>query len=227
VSSLQLQRPRLAAAGALLLAATIVLVVSGAVSFADRFAVTHLMPWLRPHNHAAVTVSSITVPSLHGPIGQVLLGLWTYPAAFVPSLVIVVLSARRLDRADGVTLCGLWLAGNLAEGLGKLTITRPELFKHHVHVASFDNSLPSGHTIRSLVVAAGLTLAWRRGVAAYLWAAGVLVALVVSGAHTPTDVLAGLFVGMLLAGWAPPRFAYLEWGRTRMGGERGTVGRAP
>ena len=197
------KRPRLAAGGAVLLAATIALVSSGALSFADRYAVAHLMPWFEPHHHPFVTLSSLTLPAVHGPVGDVVLGLWTYPAAFVPSAVLVVLCARLLPVRDGVVMCALWLAGNAIELGGKLTVSRPELFKGGIHAAAFDSSFPSGHTIRSLVVAASFTLAWRWGYVAYLWAIGVLGALVVTGAHTPTDVVAGVCVGAVLAGWAP------------------------
>lgn len=222
------RRPRLAVAGAVLLAAIVALVWSGAVSSIDRLAVAHLMPWLEPHGRSAVTFASLALPRAHGPVGVVLLGLWAYPAAFVPSLLIVLLCARRLEPGRGVTLIALWLAGNLAELVGKLTITRPALYKEHVHVAAFDSSLPSGHTIRSLVVAGAVTLAAPRiGRAAFVWACGVLVALVVGGAHTPTDVVAGVLAGVVLAGWAPVGLDSLKWGRTRMGGERGRTGRGP
>ncbi|HLK44887.1 MAG TPA: phosphatase PAP2 family protein, partial [Acidimicrobiales bacterium] len=127
-------------------------------------------------------------------------------------------------RVDGVTMCALWLAGNILEGFGKLTITRPALYKAHVHAAAFDNSLPSGHTIRSLVAAAAIYLAWRARWA-WLWALVVLVALVVTGAHTPTDIVAGVLVGVVLAGWGPPGLDPPKWGRTRVRGRRGDVER--
>jgi membrane-associated phospholipid phosphatase len=207
VSRLAPRRPRLAIAGGALFLAAAALVTSGALSGVDRYAVSHLMPWLRPRHHAFVTLSGLTLPSLGGSPGKSLVELWTYPAAFVPSLLLVLAAARRL-RADGapraaLAWCALWVAGNGVELVGKLSVVRPDLFLGPVHVAAFDHSLPSGHTVRSLLVAGALAAAWRHGRLAFAWAAGVLPALVALGAHTPTDVVAGVFVALALAGWAP------------------------
>jgi membrane-associated phospholipid phosphatase len=204
----------------------VALVASGVASGVDQFAVSHLMPWLEPRRRPVLTVSSLTLPRRHGPLGNVLLGLWTYPAAVAPSLVLVVLCARRLARRDGLALCALWLAGNLAEVVGKLTVTRPDLSSGDVHVVAFDNSLPSGHTIRSLVLAGAVALALPAfGRLMFVWAFGVLVALVVGGAHTPTDVAAGVLVAAVLTCWAPSGFGSLKWGTTPPGW-RATTNRA-
>ena len=64
----------------------------------------------------------------------------------------------------------------------------------------FDHSLPSGHTIRSFLIAAVvLVLSARLGRAAAVWAASVVPILVVAGWHTPTDVAAGLLLAAALA----------------------------
>ena len=86
----------------------------------------------------------------------------------------------------------LWVAANVLELLGKLIVERPNLYLHGMHVSGFDHSLPSGHTLRSLVVATALAATWRTGRAALAWAATIPFALVVLGDHTPTDVVAGL-----------------------------------
>lgn len=203
------RRPRVALAGAALFVATAALVAAGALTWLDQYAVTHLMPWLRPRHHPLVTISSLTLPAVHGSVAQVLVDLWTYPAAFLPSALLVLAGAWRL-RARGrmdaaLAWCALWIAGNAVELAGKLAVERPPLHRGGVHVSGFDHSLPSGHTIRSLVVAGALAWAWRRGRLAFVWAAGVPFALVALGHHTPTDVVAGVFVGAILAGWAPTR----------------------
>jgi membrane-associated phospholipid phosphatase len=205
--SLAPRRPWAALAGAALFAGTAALVSAGAFTWLDQYAVDHLMPWLRPRPHPFVTISSLTLPGAHGSGARVLIDLWTYPAAFVPSGLLVLASAWRL-RAHGspdaaVTWCALWVAGNAIELAGKLGLERPGLEGHGLHVSGFDQSLPSGHTIRSLVVAGALACAWRHGRLAFLWAAGIPFALVVLGHHTPTDVVAGGFVVLFLAGWAP------------------------
>lgn len=201
-------RPRFVLVGAALFAATAALVASGVLTGLDQYAVSHLMPWLRPRHQPFVTLSSLTLPGVDGPVVRALLDLWTYPAAFVPSGLLVLAVAWRLRSAGeiraAITWCVLWVAGNAIELAGKLGIDRPPLYRHGVHVSGFDHSLPSGHTIRSLLVAATLAYTWRGGRLAFLWAAGVLGALVVLGHHTPTDVAAGAFVALFLAGWVGP-----------------------
>lgn len=207
--SLAPRRPWVAVGGALLFAATAALVSAGTFTWLDQYAVDHLMPWLRPRQHPFVTVSSLTLPGIGGSVGRTLVDLWTYPAAFVPSGLLVVVCAwrlrarRRLDPA--IAWCVLWVAGNAIELAGKLALERPALYRDGIHVSGFDQSLPSGHTIRSLLVAGAVAYTWRRGHLAFAWAAGVAFALVVLGHHTPTDVAAGLFVVLFLAGWAPTR----------------------
>ena len=184
-------------------ALTATLAATGAIAVADKYAVAHLMPWLVVRHHAFFTIGSLTVPSLHGPAANAALELWTYPAALAPSLVLLLVAASRLAKADAIVWCASWAAGNAAEVVGKLTLRKPALYHNHVHVTAFDTSLPSGHTIRSLVVAGAVAAAWRSGYAAYAWAATVPFALVATGAHTPTDVVTGVFVALTLAGWAP------------------------
>jgi membrane-associated phospholipid phosphatase len=214
------RRPRLAAAGALLAAAVAAAVAVGAFTWLDQFAVTHWMPWLVPHRHPFVTFASLTLPNVHGRPLEVAAQLWTYPASVVPSAAIVFVVARRFATPDALRWCALWIAANVIEVSGKLTVYRPHLVKDHVHALTLDHSLPSGHTIRSLLIAAVVASAWRSGRLAWIWAAGVLFALVVIGAHTPTDVLAGLAVTVALLGWAPG-------GTTAGGGSRETGWRGP
>jgi membrane-associated phospholipid phosphatase len=159
---------------------------------------------LHPRQQAMVTLRGLVFPHASGPGAHVALELFTYPAAFVPSLLLVLFVVRRLPQPEAVAWCGVWVAGNAVELAGKLTLVRPALFHHHVHVTTFDSSLPSGHTIRAFVVAGVVAACWTRGRFAYAWAAAVAPALVVGGAHTPTDVAAGICVYAALAGW-PPR----------------------
>jgi membrane-associated phospholipid phosphatase len=197
------RRPRVAAAGLALFVLTAALVAAGVLGDLDQFAVSHLMPWLDPHRTGTVTLRSLTLPQVGGSVARTLVGLWTYPAAVLPSVVLVALCARRLPRRDAAAWLAIWAAGNAVELVGKLVISRPALHAAHVHVIAFDGSLPSGHTIRSVVVSGAAWSAGRAGRYAALWAAGVPFALVALGDHTPTDVAAGLFVALALVGWAP------------------------
>jgi membrane-associated phospholipid phosphatase len=198
---------RTALAGGALFLLTAVLVQAGALSFVDRYAVSHLMPWLRPRGGGAITLARLTLPSPHGPLAAGFLDIWAYPASVLPSALLVLLAAwalrRRGDTSAAVRWCGLWIASNVVELAGKALVSRPALYAHGVHLTAFDQSLPSGHTLRSLVAAAALAYTWRRGRLALLWAATVVVILVPLGWHTPTDVAAGVFAFVALLGWAP------------------------
>ena len=197
------RHPRLAIAGGLLTALTAALSATGVLHGIDQYAVDHLMPWLRPHHHPFVTIGSLLRPHLAPPAANTALKLWTYPAAALPSLLIVLGAAWRLHRPAAIAWCALWCAGNAIELAGKLTLHKPDLFLHGAHVVAFDTSLPSGHTIRALVLAGAVTNAWRTGRIALVWAATVPFALVAAGDHVPSDVVAGVFVVLTLAAWAP------------------------
>ena len=93
--------------------------------------------------------------------------------------------------------------GNAIEELGKTVIVRPALYAEgpagRTHVISFDNSFPSGHMMRGLLVAGLIVLLWRRAaIWAVLWVLLVGPALVFQSAHTPTDVVGGALVGLIL-----------------------------
>jgi membrane-associated phospholipid phosphatase len=203
VTLLEPRRPRLALAGGLLAALAATLASTGALRGVDQYAVDHLMPWLQVRHHPFVTFRSLTVPSLEPPAANTALELWTYPAALVPSLILVLVAASRLARAHAIAWCTLWCAGNAVELAGKLTLRKPALHHHTLHASAFDTSLPSGHTIRAIIVAGAVAAAWRSGRPTYVWAATVPIALVVIGAHTPTDVVAGVCVAVALTAWAP------------------------
>jgi membrane-associated phospholipid phosphatase len=203
VTRLAPRRPRLAIAGGLLAALTATFAATGALRSADQYAVDHLMPWLHVRHHRFVTLGALTVPHLHSPALNKALELWTYPAAVLPSLLIVVAAAWRLIRRDALVWGALWCAGNAIELAGKLSLHKPGLYRHDIHVAAFDTSLPSGHTIRAFVLAGAVAAAWRSGRLALAWAVTVPFALVVSAAHVPSDVVTACFVALTLAAWAP------------------------
>jgi membrane-associated phospholipid phosphatase len=197
------RRPRLAIAGGVLTALTATLAATGVLLPIDQYAADHLMPWLQVRHHPLVTFGALTVPSFDPPAANTALELWTYPAALLPSLLIVLAAAWRLRRRAAITWFVLWCAGNAIELAGKLGLHKPDLYHRTFHVAAFDTSLPSGHTIRALVLAGALAGVWRSGRYAFVWAATVPFALVVQGAHVPSDVVTGVFVVLTLAAWAP------------------------
>ena len=64
---------------------------------------------------------------------------------------------------------------------------------------TYDDSFASGHMMRGLIVAYTLTLLWSRASPwVWIWAALVGPALVLESAHTPSDVVGGALIGLLV-----------------------------
>jgi membrane-associated phospholipid phosphatase len=181
------------------------LVVAGTLNGLDGYALAHWMPGFRPSSSSGLDLRGLWRPfTLSDNWWTKLLGLWTYPASVLVSGLVfaaafVALRRRGAERA-ALVWAGAWIAGNALEVVGKELLDRPRLHWHGAAIESFQGSFPSGHTIRSILVAA--LLLWffgRRAWAAVLWAALVLPSLVVIEAHTPSDVLGGMCVGLALA----------------------------
>jgi membrane-associated phospholipid phosphatase len=198
----------LALIGAVLAAAVAVvvgvLVHSGRAQHFDQYSVSHLMPWLEPFHHTSRW--KFALPETRDAGWGTLVALIVYPASVPISTAIVVLCAlvlmRRGRSAAAVDVCVVFILGNVIALLGKETITRETLhqtsFGKHGYTHGFDQSVPSGHTIRAVIVAMALSEVARAGRLAYIWALAVPPALVAIGDHTPTDVIAGLGVGFAL-----------------------------
>jgi membrane-associated phospholipid phosphatase len=113
----------------------------------------------------------------------------------VPATVIVALACAALPRRHAISLAGAFVAVNAVEAITKTALTRPALYRHGVHLAGFDNSYPSGHTVRSVLVAAAVAAAWpRAGRWAAAWAVCSVAMLEVGGLHVPTDIAGGLLI---------------------------------
>jgi membrane-associated phospholipid phosphatase len=186
-------------------AALSALVAAGALTRLDQWAMDHAMTDIRVAGNK-VTLADALVPLLHTDFGSpldVVTGVATAPASLLLSFVLVagccaVLQRRGSARAAYAWACA-WLAGNIVEVLCKWTLTRPALYSHGLHVVAFDSSFPSGHTIRSIVVAAALAAAFpaaRLWVAA--WACVCLVLLEADAWHTPSDIAGGVLLSALL-----------------------------
>jgi len=163
-----------------------VAVAAGAFTGLDQWAVNHLMP-------------GATFTSEESGLAEALIPLWgthwdnawsvatnivTLPASF---LIAVALCAWR-SRILAVAV----VAGTAVEALCKHLLTRPALYDGALHITGFDNSFPSGHTLRTVVVAA--LVAQPFGVA---WAVASIVLLQLTGWHTPTDIVGGVLLGAL------------------------------
>jgi len=139
------------------------------------------------------------------PAGVAVAQIVTLPGQVVLSLILVLVAARRLWTGGRVeaAVCwpATWLLGVAVELVFRHTLSRPPLYRHGVHLTALDMSWPSGHALRSALVAAALAAAWPRlriPLAVWLVAAVVLLA----GFHTPTDVAGGLLLATAAAAGA-------------------------
>jgi len=191
--------------GAAAFATLSVLVAAGALTRLDQWAIDHAMTDIHRAG-ATPTLGDALVPLLHTDLSSPLdvgASVVTTPASLLLSLALVgacCLTLRRRSRTRAAYAWAVaWLAGNAVEELCKSTLVRPALYRHGMHLVAFDSSFPSGHTIRSILVAAAIAAAWpaaRRWSAA--WAAASLVLLEVDALHTPSDIAGGLLLATLL-----------------------------
>lgn len=189
---------------------------SGSVHRADEWAVRHAMPGLSPRGRAPSAIAS-AVPfrhvSLHGrALIRTATDLWTLPASPLVSAVLFgggcLLLLRRGARGAAVVWAVVWLVGNAIEALTKHALERPALYAvdrgTRIHVLGFDHSYPSGHALRAVLLAGLVAVLWRRlGVAAAVWAAAALPLLLVAGFHTPSDLVGGALLAVLLLALVP------------------------
>jgi membrane-associated phospholipid phosphatase len=179
------------------------LVRRGRFAHFDQHAISHWTPWIQPVDHTLW--NGLGPETRHAAWGTVV-AVVAYPASgFVSGLVVLLCAVLLWARGDRWTSLGVsvaWLAANAIELLGKHAVERPRIretsWGRHGYLPSLEHSLPSGHVMRALVVAAALAALGRFGRVAYLWALGVGAAVVAIGDHTPTDVIAGLAAGIAL-----------------------------
>jgi len=135
------------------------------------------------------------VPLLHAqfhPLGAGIAQIATLPGQVVISFLLVVVAARKLRKA---TWIAAWVATVAVELAFRHALTRPALYRHGVHLVAFDTSWPSGHALRSAIVAAALAAAWPRlRIPLLVWLAAVAGLLELAGFHTPTDLAGGLLL---------------------------------
>jgi membrane-associated phospholipid phosphatase len=178
------------------------LVAAGALTSIDQWAIDHVMPGA--YFNGKSTFADAVIPlwgvHWHGVL-HIASELVTSPASLTPATVIVAAACVVLRRRAGVALATAYVAGNVVEVLTKATLTRPALYANGAHLTGFDASYPSGHTIRTMLIATAVSLAWpRAGRWTAAWAAGCVALLVVGGQHVPSDIAGGLLLaGALVA----------------------------
>jgi membrane-associated phospholipid phosphatase len=200
------RRLGLALAAALVLVAVGVLL--GAFTRFDQFFIDHFMPWLVPGDKGSGGAGGLWKPfHLHTPNGQKILDVLTYPCSVLISGLVVAIAAivlwPQLGPVAALAPAGAWLVGNAIEVFLKSTVVRPPVYgwveHQRVHVVTYDDSFASGHMLRGIVVAYTVTLLWRgASPVIWVWAALVAPALVITSAHTPSDVIGGALIGLLV-----------------------------
>lgn len=182
------------------------LVGAGNLTSIDQWAVHHAMPGAR-FTGRKVTLADAVIPlwneSWHGGVA-IATNVLTAPGAFLFATAVVALVCLKVGEREAVALATVYVAGNVVEEIVKSALTRPPLYSHGLHLAGFDNSYPSGHTIRIVLLAVAVATAWPRlRFAAAAWAAATVVFLELGAWHVPSDIVGGLLLvtGLLAATW--------------------------
>jgi membrane-associated phospholipid phosphatase len=162
------------------------LVAAGALTGVDQWAVDHLMPGGTFENEGGgILAALIPLYRTHWDNGwSVAANVVTLPASFVIALALVAWRSR--------VLALLLVAGTAVETVCKETLDRPALYDGAHHITGFDSSFPSGHALRTVLVAAAFARPWTAA-----WAVASVVLLQLAGWHTPTDIAGGLLLGGL------------------------------
>ena len=195
-------------------AALAVLVGHGALTSIDQWAVRHAMP---DAHFTKPTLADALVPLWgewwHGGLA-VATNLVTAPAGLLVATVVVAFACRKVRGRGAVTLAAAYVTADAIEEIVKSTLTRPALFAHGMHVVAFDDSYPSGHTIRIVLLVTAVAAAWPRlALPAAVWGVAGVSLLELGAWHVPSDIAGGLLLGagLLATTWtscfAPARQA--------------------
>jgi len=174
-------------------AALAALFAAGAFRRLDQWAVDHLMPGNSGFRQGEPALVDSIVPLLHSRWDNgyaIAANLLTLPAAPLVSVVLATLVSRRLAVA--------LVAAVAVEVLCKTVIDGPALFHGTSHIVAFDSSFPSGHTLRTVLLAGAVALCRPQlRLLAAAWAVAAIVLLELAGWHTPSDVAGGVVLGAL------------------------------
>ena len=214
---------------ALVLVAAFVLltaaVAAGALRPVDRYAIDHLMPFADDSVAGTIAPSepwNAIRPILRGhrSVAQSVGALAFAPADTISALLLgagATLLIRRRGRPwrAGAVWIAAVVAGLVVEVSGKLVI--PQISYTYASVVfgvKISGTFPSGHTTRSVIVAAMVVSMWPRMLPlALAWVAYVTSVLELGGLHVPSDIAGGFLIGGALAA------AAIAYGRDAMRAE--------
>jgi membrane-associated phospholipid phosphatase len=163
-------------------------VAAGAFTGVDQWAADHLMPGSNFTGKGNLLDALVPFAGTHwNSPWSVAAAVVAVPASFLVSLALAAWRSRAL----AIVL----VAGTAVETLCKHVLTRPELHHGTQHIVGFDDSFPSGHALRVVLVAAAFASPW-----AVAWAVAAIVLIQLAGWHTPSDILGGLLLGLLALG---------------------------
>jgi membrane-associated phospholipid phosphatase len=176
------------------------LVVAGACTRLDQYAIDHWMARVGTGPAHNSLWSALRPYPSGGAASEIVFNVWTFPASVLASGALLALCSavlvRRGRRGAALAWIAAWVVANACEVAGKELLHRPGLSTVvkgvSVRVTGFETSFPSGHTARGLLVA-------------FMLAAVACVFLVVSGDHTPSDVVGGALVALLVVTWVRDR----------------------
>jgi membrane-associated phospholipid phosphatase len=200
---------RLALAAAAAFAALGGLVAAGALTRLDEWACNHAMPLAGGPGTPPSLLASL-VPLLHAPfdpVGVAVADVVTLPGQVLISFLLVAVASWSLWRRGRIDAAAAWTAAWIfavgVEEVCRLALTRAPLYRAGTHLTGFDNSWPSGHSLRCALVAAALATAWPRfRVPLAVWLTAAVVLTELAGFHTPTDVVGGLLLAAVAAAGA-------------------------
>ena len=197
-----------------LLAAFLVLtglVAAHALRPVDRYAIHHLMPYASDSVAGTIAPSepeNAVKPIVHGhrSLAQSIAALAFAPAdsisaLFLAAVTTIVIRRRRGPWRAGLVWVAALLAGLAVEGLGKMLIPQIKFtFSSVVLGVKIEGTYPSGHTMRSVIVATMIVSLWPRvKPLAIAWVLYVTAVLELGGLHVPSDIAGGYLIGGALA----------------------------
>jgi membrane-associated phospholipid phosphatase len=197
----------LAAAFAVLTAA----VAADALRPVDRYAIHHLMPFADDSVAGTIAPSepwNAIRPILRGhrSLAQSAGALAFAPADTISALVLAAgatLLIRRRGRPwrAGAVWIAAVVAGLVVEVTGKIVIPQIQYtYASVVFGVKISGTFPSGHTTRSVIVAAMVVSLWPRVLPlALAWVVYVTSVLELGGLHVPSDIAGGFLIGGALA----------------------------